>query len=75
MSTGTCTIHSWNDGAEDDEAEPRMGTRVDQRLEYDKNLYDRSPARNGRTGGSYLRSRLRSNRVAAADDEDDEEGW
>ena len=33
MSTGTCTTHSWNDGAAEDEGEPRMGLRVDQRLE------------------------------------------
>jgi WD repeat-containing protein 23 len=35
MSNGTCTLHSWNDGAGDDEAEPRMGLSVDQRLEAD----------------------------------------
>ena len=39
MSTGTCTIHGWNDGADDDEAEPQMGLRVNERLEYDKALY------------------------------------
>lgn len=39
MSKGTCTIHSWNDGAEDDEAEPKMGLRVNERLEHDKAFY------------------------------------
>ena len=39
MSTGTCTIHSWNDGAEDDEAEPKMGLRVDQKLDTDEDFY------------------------------------
>jgi WD repeat-containing protein 23 len=39
MSTGTCTVHSWNDGAEDDEAEPKMGLRVDERLVADPDLY------------------------------------
>ncbi|TQS33951.1 hypothetical protein Golomagni_05689 [Golovinomyces magnicellulatus] len=29
---GTCTVHSWNDGANDDEAEPKMGRRVDEKL-------------------------------------------
>jgi WD repeat-containing protein 23 len=39
MSTGTCTVHSWNDGAEEDEAEPKMGLRVNQKLEVDPALY------------------------------------
>jgi len=39
MSTGTCTLHSWNDGAEEDEAEPKMGLRVNQKLEQDPALY------------------------------------
>lgn len=37
MSTGTCTVHSWNDGAEDDEGD--MGLRVDQRLNADPEFY------------------------------------
>lgn len=39
MSTGTCTVHSWNDGAEEDEAEPKMGYRVDRTLHPDPALY------------------------------------
>ena len=39
MSTGTCTVHSWNDGAEEDEAEPKMGLRVNQKLEVDPSFY------------------------------------
>ena len=76
MSTGTCTVHSWNDGADDDEAEPKMGRRVDQRLQEDDRLYGDSP-RSGRTAGTRLRSRLRSQRVAARNnpDDDDEDGW
>lgn len=72
MSTGTCTIHSWHDGADDDDKnEPRMGVRVNQRLEEDEALYD-----NSRTGRrtSQFRSRLRGRGVRAAD-EDDDEGW
>ncbi|KAI9813858.1 MAG: hypothetical protein M1832_006070 [Thelocarpon impressellum] len=38
-SSGTCSVHSWNDGAADDEGEPAMGTRVDQRLQRDDELY------------------------------------
>ena len=66
MSTGTCTTHSWNDGAEDDEGEPKMGLRVDQRLEVDDDLYDNPRQRNGQATGP--RTRLRSRRVAADDD-------
>ncbi|KAH8667425.1 WD40-repeat-containing domain protein [Tricladium varicosporioides] len=39
MSTGTCTLHSWNDGVEDDEAEPKMGLRVNEKLEVDSRFY------------------------------------
>ncbi|KAA6408294.1 MAG: hypothetical protein FRX48_08036 [Lasallia pustulata] len=73
LSTGTCTLHSWNDGAEDDEGEPKMGTRVDQELEHDEDLDDDPRSRISRGAANY-RSRLRSQRVPAADD-DDENGW
>ena len=76
MSTGTCTVHSWNDGAADDEGEPKMGMRVDERLEYEEDLSD-SP-RTGGTGTtgtrSFMRSRLRSRRVGALEIDDEEEG-
>lgn len=72
MSTGTCTTHSWNDGAEDDEGEPKMGVRVNHRLEEDKDLYDHSQ-QGGRI--SRFRSRLRAQMVRAADDDNDDEGW
>ena len=36
MSSGTCTMHSWNDGAEDDEGFPKMSQSVDQRLVPDE---------------------------------------
>ena len=71
MATGTCTMHSWNDGVEDDEGEPKMGLRVNQRLEEDETLYDNTQTRR-RT--SQFRSRLRGQVVRAADDNDDE-GW
>lgn len=45
MSTGTCTAHSWNDGAEEDEAEPKMGLRVNQKLQVDPALYAADPER------------------------------
>jgi WD repeat-containing protein 23 len=57
MSTGTCTAHSWNDGAEDDEAEPKMGLRVDEKLRPDEE-YNRtpSPPRPRREMRAYLRA-------------------
>ncbi|KAL8759576.1 MAG: hypothetical protein Q9199_000699 [Rusavskia elegans] len=73
MQTGTCTTHSWNDDADDDEGEPKMGSRVNQLLEEDASLYDHSQ-RGGRT--SQFRSRLRSQRVQPlGDDDDDGDGW
>lgn len=49
MSTGTCTAHSWNDGAEEDEAEPKMGLRVNQKLQVDPALYAVDPERRAPT--------------------------
>lgn len=75
MSTGTCSTHSWNDGAEDDEGEPKMGLRVDQRLVADDELYDNSHSR-GEETRAQLRSRLRSRRIPAVGGDDDEPtGW
>lgn len=45
MACGTVTSHSWNDGVEDDEAEPKMGTRVNSKLQYDPGLYSVQPRR------------------------------
>jgi DDB1- and CUL4-associated factor 11 len=45
MDNGTCSVHSWNDGAEEDEAEPRMGLRVNPKLEVDPELYAEVPGR------------------------------
>ncbi|KAL8889938.1 MAG: hypothetical protein Q9215_002863 [Flavoplaca cf. flavocitrina] len=73
MQTGTCTTHSWNDDADDDEGEPKMGLRVNQLLEEDASLYDHSQ-HGGRT--SQFRSRLRSQRVQPTGDGDDgADGW
>lgn len=36
---GTVTTHSWNDGAEDDEAEPEMGSGVNYKLECNPRRY------------------------------------
>ncbi|MCJ1473444.1 hypothetical protein MMC13_002095 [Lambiella insularis] len=70
-NTGTCTLHSWNDGADDDEAQSKMGRRVDQRLKDDETMY-----RGASLGGRNLRSGLRSRGVAAATvEQDDDDEW
>ena len=71
MATGTCTTHSWNDGAEEDEGVPEMGLRVDQKLQEDPR-FSGSGAR--AAGQSRVRTGLRSQRVQVAMAEEDEEG-
>lgn len=41
-STGTCSVHSWNDGGESDEGE--MGVGVDERLRGNSEFYRRQEA-------------------------------
>jgi len=48
-SLGTCTIHSWNDGLEDDESDTKLGKRVSAQLvpepdelEEDRDWYSRT---------------------------------
>ena len=68
MATGTCTMHSWNDDASDDEGDPRMGLRVNAVLEEKDDLYDTRPR------GQYRSSRLRSHRVPVPANDDAEDG-
>lgn len=71
MSTGTCTVHTWNDGARDDESDLLMGSRVNHQLVSDPAYYSRS---SGRTrGGATAGSRLQSQRVGRTMDEDESE--
>ena len=72
-STGTCTIHSWNDGVDSDESDLPMGRRVDQKLELDPSFYaTQSPVR-GRAGS--IGSRLRSHFLRRATANDDSDNW
>ena len=57
MATGTVTLHSWNDGNDDDEAEPPMGSNYNCRLDLREDYNDTK--RRGPRGG------LRSNPVRA----------
>lgn len=61
MSTGTCTSHSWREELESDNVEPKMSLRVNERLEYDENLYENSRLRNRRT--SQFRTWMRNRRT------------
>lgn len=47
MITGTCTIHSWHEGADEGDTEP---PRVDKELKHDDDLYENTtkPRRSGR---------------------------
>jgi len=74
MGLGTCTVHTWNDGMEDDEAEPKMGARVTGKLEHDQRFY--GPAEQPQNMSQFRRARLR-NRMGLFADEgegDEDEG-
>ncbi|KAI9733329.1 MAG: hypothetical protein M1834_003413 [Cirrosporium novae-zelandiae] len=65
-ATGTCTLHSYNDGIDNDDSESKMGLRLNPRLQHDESLYDPISLRRGI---------LRSRRVAITLDEEDEDEW
>lgn len=67
MSCGTVTSHSWNDGMEDDEAEPKMGVRVNDKLQHDEGLYRAQPRRTTRA--------MRRALGIDEDEDDDDEEW
>ncbi|KAF1966949.1 WD40 repeat-like protein [Bimuria novae-zelandiae CBS 107.79] len=48
-SSGTCTVHTWNDGLDEDEGQPTMGRRVNAQLQHDERLYNSA----GRGGRNY----------------------
>ncbi|KAJ5377477.1 LEC14B protein [Penicillium cataractarum] len=76
LSSGTCTIHSWNDGADEDEGDRSIGRCYDHKLrplpEYNHYQDDSSPSPEHRR----TRRTLRSRPVARLDtDEDDDDDW
>jgi hypothetical protein len=85
MASGTVTLHSWADGAEEDDAKPPMGCNYDARLdpliEYDhaRDAAAGLPPRHGGdlTGGSVssrvVQRRAERRRAAAQDDSSDED--
>lgn len=40
MATGTCTVHSWNDKAKEDEGTPKLGMSFDEELRYSREYND-----------------------------------
>lgn len=60
MTEGTCSVHTWNDGLDEDEAEPAMGLRVDARLRPNRHLHEEATAhprrQRHRLGGGFRRS-------------------
>ena len=72
MSTGTVTLHSWNDENEDDEGEPLMGTNYNSRLDVREDYGKAREGRRDREGGRGLRSTVvRPQRFGGGDDDDD----
>ena len=69
MATGTVSLHSWNDGAEDDEALPAMSSnynaRLDPKEDFD-NAIRRSRERQQTTRSRAEGRGLRSNVVRPA---------
>jgi WD repeat-containing protein 23 len=71
MSTGTCTVHTWNDGGDEDDSGLEVGRRVDAKLKDNRSFYDPRDSNAPRR-----RSRLRSHFVRRRnDDEDDDAAW
>ena len=77
MATGTVTLHSWNDSAEDDEAEPRMGTnyncRLDPKEDYNIAMRARENERSRENGRGLRSSVVRPARLGM--DADEDAGW
>jgi WD repeat-containing protein 23 len=41
-------VHTWNDGLEEDEAEPKIGRRVNAKFQHDEQLYNTAEGRSRR---------------------------
>jgi len=62
---GTCTTHTWNDGVDEDEGEPKMGLRVNAKLQRDPTYYGEPPLLSA--AGAR-----RARRMYRGDDDDDQ---
>ena len=75
MSTGTVTLHSWNDANEDDEGEPLMGTNYNSGLYVREDLGKAWVGRRDREGGRGLRSTVvRPQRFGGGGENEAEDG-
>ena len=72
MATGTVTLHSWNDGNDDDEADPPMGTNYNGRLDVRE---DYNETRRRGPGGGLRSNPVRRQRLGVDDDDGNEGGW
>ena len=70
MSTGTCSVHTWNDGLEADEGDPALGQSVDQRLVPDKTREQNAAESEAGSPATRRSTRLRSQRVQASNGEE-----
>ncbi|KAM3068156.1 hypothetical protein ACMFMG_011206 [Clarireedia jacksonii] len=68
LAMGTVTAHSWNDGAEDDEAEPKMGLRVSEKLEQNPRYYETHQSQQQRRS-----ARLQALRATTPEEDEDYE--
>ena len=71
MATGTVSLHSWNDGNDDDEADPPMGTNYNCRLDVRED-YNETRRRGPR--GGLRRNPGRPRRVGMGNEDTDEGG-
>jgi DDB1- and CUL4-associated factor 11 len=74
MATGTVTVHSWNDGAEEDEAEPPMGANFNCRLDMREDYNALRLSGRSREDGRGLRSNVVRPQRLGMDVEDDDTG-
>ncbi|KAL1959638.1 hypothetical protein VTO42DRAFT_1673 [Malbranchea cinnamomea] len=72
MTTGTCTLHSWDDDASDDEGDPPLNRNYNSRLEYVESLNRYADAQRDR---SRVSVRSRAARAHTQTSSDAETAW
>lgn len=65
MRTGTCTVHTWNDGLDEDEGSPAMGNRVNAQLGRETRFYEEEREHRGAT--ARRQAMMRARRTAEDD--------
>lgn len=69
MSTGTCSVHTWNDGADLDEGEAPLGQSYNSKLEPLQPSNHRSADEGGRFTGHIRRNEGIASLIALDDDD------